>query len=56
MLGVGLQAHRMATEWSCDICKRKIEGKRNTIHLAIISHVRAEHRKGLRKSGDGTYE
>lgn len=56
MLGIGLQAHRMDTKWICKICGRKIEGKRNTVHLGIISHVRAEHRHGLRKPHDGTYE
>lgn len=54
--GVGLQNHRMDRKWVCEICGLAIWGKRNTIHLAIISHVRAEHRKGLRKPNDGTYE
>lgn len=35
--------------WICGICKRTIEGKSNTIHLAIGSHIRSEYRKGLRK-------
>jgi len=38
------------------VCGRRIRGKRNTIHLGIISHVKAEHRQGLRKPNDGTYE
>ncbi len=54
--GIGLQAHRMSTEWTCDVCGMCIQGKRNTIHLAVISHVKSEHRKGLRKPNDGTYE
>ena len=54
--GIGLQAHRADTKWVCDVCGKVIEGKRNTIHLAVISHVRAEHRKGLRKPNDGTWE
>ena len=53
---VGLQAHRMSTQWVCDVCGKKITGKSNTIHLGIISHVKAEHRAGLRKHNDGTYE
>jgi hypothetical protein len=54
--GVGLQTHRVDAEWKCEICGRVIRGKRNTIHMGVISHVRAEHRQGLRKPNDGTYD
>jgi len=55
-MGYHLQENRMTTEWTCEMCGKIIKGKRNTIHLGIISHIRAEHRKGLRKPNDGTYE
>ncbi len=46
--GVGLQAHRMETSWTCEICGRVIHGKRNTVHLGVISHFNAEWKQGKR--------
>jgi len=45
---MGLQENRVDDKWICKICGLEINGKRNTIHLAVISHLKSEERKGLR--------
>ena len=44
-----LGRNRSDDKWKCDVCGVVIWGKRNTLHLGVISHIRAEYRKGLRK-------
>lgn len=44
-----LGERRVNYTWVCGICGRFIEGKSNTIHLAIGSHILAEYNQGKRK-------
>lgn len=46
-----LQNNRSYDKWTCDICGKLIEGTRNTLHLGVISHIKAEERRGLREIG-----
>jgi hypothetical protein len=43
-----LRESRPSYLWECGICGKEINGKSNTIHLAILSHIRAEYKKGKR--------
>jgi len=43
-----LGEHRPDYTFTCGICGKVIEGKSNTIHLGIRSHVVSEYQKGLR--------
>lgn len=50
--GSRLQEHRAPRIYTCELCGLKIRGKRNTVHLAILSH----HRKHIRSSGERVCE
>lgn len=39
-----LQRHRATEYWKCKICNKVIVGKRNTIHLGVLSHMK-KHKK-----------
>jgi len=41
---VGLQESRCRDTWTCSECGKVVEGRRNTIHLGVISHWR-KHRR-----------
>ena len=43
-----LGEHRPSYKFTCGVCGKVIDGRSNTVHLAISSHIRAEYRKGLR--------
>ena len=44
-----LEERREISKWVCDLCGRVIYGRRNTIHLDIISHINSEWNQGKRE-------
>jgi len=44
-----LGEHRAYYTFTCGICGKVIEGRCNTVHLGIRSHIIAEFKRGLRK-------
>lgn len=48
MFGRTRQENRPSSFFLCAVCGKLIQGKANTIHLAIQSHLKSEIRKGLR--------
>jgi len=43
-----LGENRVDDKWTCEVCGKVINGKRNTLHLGVISHINAEWRQGKR--------
>ena len=43
-----LGEHRPDYTWTCGVCDQIIQGKSNTIHLGIFSHIRKEFKDGKR--------
>jgi hypothetical protein len=47
--GTFLQEHRRRDTWTCPYCGRIIEGRYNTIHLGILSHIGKHKRDKLKQ-------